>query len=811
MTSFTCKFVLYTSRFLLSGRHVLLPSVVALVVPSGLVWSQSTSPAGPGAVEPGSIEVPLMTGNLGRSGEATNLQGGNVSRGLSAGGLEPVVAGTSGNAGVGALQGRMNLNQAGLVGSGAQSQNQLTNLGVLPPLAPTQFQKFVQDASGKNLPLHGYNLFDRGRFPSVNEAPVPANYVVGPGDELDIKVWGAVDIALRLPVDRQGQIVVPKVGPVTVSGIKASDLDAYLKKQIGKVYANFELSASLGKLRSIQIFVVGQARNPGSFTVSSLSTLVSAIFESGGPSATGSMRKIELVRSGKKVSSLDLYRFIQFGEASADTRLLPGDVIVIPPSGPRVALAGALDNPAIYELAAEQETVEQLLAYGGSSRTLTTTHKVLLERVDNQKAKGPREVQELALDAAGLKAAVRDGDVLTLLKIIPRFANAVTLRGNVAFPLRYALKPGMRVADLIPEVDALIVSDYYARKNFLVQYESGRGLSVERAVGEMRSDLPEINWDYASIERVSAGDVRTQLISFNLGKAVKDKDPHHNLLLQPGDVITIYSINDIPVALEKRSNFVKISGEVNAPGIYQVRPGETLPEVINRAGGLAASAYLYGAVFTRESTRLQQQANLDLAIRKAEVMVTSQAVGLGQTGTDTEKGQFASAQLAVQRMMLERLRTLKASGRIGLDLEPGGGELPPLVLEDGDSIYVPPRPGFVSVFGAVLAESTFIHKKGALVRDYLDRAGPMRDADIEAALLIRADGSVVANNAKVSWLGIGGGSFNSLPVYPGDSLFVPELVDKRTAYAQFIQGAKDWTQLLYQFGLGVAAIKTLKN
>lgn len=769
---------------------------------SNLAWAQPA--AAVEAASQGSIEAPLMTGNLGRSGEATNIGSGASSSGL-AGGVNQSIGS------VGANQGKAAISQTGQLGSGAQSQNVRAELGGGPALGATQFQQFVQSTTGKFLGLYGYNLFDRSRFPSVNEVPVPANYVLGPGDEIDIKIWGAVDIGIRLPVDRQGQITVPKVGPISVTGIKANELDAYLKKQISKVYVNFELNASVGKLRSIQIFVVGQARNPGAYTVSSLSSLVSAIFESGGPAATGSMRKIDLMRSGAKVASIDLYKFIQSGDAAADTRLLPGDVIVVPPAGPRVALTGALDNPFIFELANEQETVAQILGYSASSTVLTTPHKMLVERIDNQKTKGPREVQERMLDAAGLKSTVRDGDILTLFKISQQFANAVTLRGNVASPLRYVFKPGMKVADLIPETDALIVGDYYARKNILVQYESGRGISADRAIADARGSLSEINWEYASIERMNSKEVTSNLITFNLGKAIKQKDPAHNLELQAGDVVTIFGVNDIPVPKEKRTQFVKVGGEVKAPGIYQIKAGDTLPSIIQRAGGLASEAYLYGTVFTRESTRAQQQANLDQAIRKLEAQITNQTSSALQNVSSSETGQNLQVQLAGQRLSLDRLRSLRASGRIALELEPGGTVLPAIPLEDGDVVLVPSKPSFVSVFGAVLAENTFIHKGGYTVSDYLNRAGATRDADMEAAMLIRSDGTVVSNAAQRSWFGIGTGSFMSTKVYPGDSVFVPEVIDKRSPYTQFIQGAKDWTQLFYQFGLGAAAVKTLRN
>lgn len=785
-------------------RSMIHPGLVCLVCWATVfgVQAQSLSTTTSTGAD-ATVEAPLLTGNLGRTSEANSLTGNAAATGLSNGLNGTGIQGLGGRA---ALQG-----QQGLVGAGAQNQNVTANLGGLPPLGQIQFQRFVQDATGKTLPLYGYGLFERSRFPSLTDVPVPANYVVGPGDEIDLKIWGAVDVAMRLPVDRNGQITVPKVGPITVAGTPSSDLDAHLKKQVGRVFANFELSASIGRLRSMQIFVVGQARNPGAYTVSSLSTLISALFESGGPAASGSMRSVQLVRNGKTVTTLDLYKFIHAGETAADARLLPGDVIVVPPAGPRVAITGATDTPAIFELASAEETIAQILGYSAGSQTLTTPHKALLERVNNQQTKTPREVQERTLDAVGLKTTLRDGDLLTLFKISAQFANAVTLRGNVASPLRYVFKPGMRVSDLVPEADALILPDYYRNKNNMVQFESGRDVTDTRVVNEVKRLVTEINWDYASIERLDPKAVKTTLIPFNLGKAIKDKDPANNIELMPGDIVTIFGVDDIPVPLEKRTQFVRVGGEVKVPGIYQLSPGETLTQLIQRAGGLSRDAYLYGTVFTRESTRAQQQENLNQAIRKMESQINSQAATSLQNVYDKENAGNIQAQLTGQRILLERLRTMRASGRIALEMDVSKPELPAITMQDGDSINVPSKPSFVAVFGAVMAENSFIHRPEASAADYIEKAGPTRDADLQAAMIIRSDGTVLANRAQRSWIGVGNYSFMGTRLQPGDSIFVPEVLDRRTAYTQFIQGAKDWTQILYQFGIGAAAYKTLKN
>ena len=721
----------------------------------------------------------------------------------------------------------------------------------LPALQKTEFQIFAEDSTGQRLPLHGYNLFDGGMFTPSQNVPVPGDYVLGAGDEVQLRVWGSIDADLRLVIDRNGQVSIPKAGTFTLAGIKASELNAVMRAQIARSFNNFQVAASLGQLRSLPVFVVGQARKPGAYNLSSLSTLISALFETGGPAASGSLRNIQLIRDNKTITRLDLYKFITEGSTIADQRLLPGDVILIPPAGPRVALLGPLDNPAIYELAPGGEPLGRLLAFAGGTSAMTDTKKVLLERLQSSPGnQAPRTVEERALDANGLQTPLRDGDVVTLMKLRSEFDNAVTLRGSVAQPLRHAFKPGMRVSDLIPDRQALIDPVYYRRKNALVQFERGtdprtqdpriqdprtqdpriqdpriqetrlpdplalgtdssRQVSLAQAADQFKNMFNEINWDYAVIERLDPATLRPNLISFDLNQAVVARNPLANLELKSGDVVTVFSVKDIPVPANRRSAFVRIGGEVNAPGLYQIQAGETLSQLLRRAGGISPNAYIYGTVFNRETTRKQQQSNLNQAVRRFESEMSGQTAALVQNSQDTDKASLLAQTQAAQRQMLAKLKTLEATGRISLEIDPLMPILPDMPLEDGDQITIPERSGFISVFGAVLTESSFLQRNSASVRDYLVRAGMTRYADDSAVMVLRADGSVESDTG--GWFsGLSKGLMGK-PLYPGDAIFVPEKVDRRTGYVQFMTAAKDWTQLVYQLGIGAAAIKTLRQ
>lgn len=681
------------------------------------------------------------------------------------------------------------------------------------PLPTTEFQRFVFESTGREVPLFGYSLFDATTYPSLTNVPVPADYVIGPGDEVVLRLWGSVDADVKATVDRNGQISLPRVGTFRVAGTQASQLEAKLRAEVSKVFKNFEINASLGQLRAIQVFVVGQAKRPGAHTVSSLSTLLGALFELGGPSNTGTLRTIQLRRDGRVVTTLDLYKFIVDGDKAADARLLPGDVIVIPSAGPRVALLGSTDQPAIYELAGDKEPLSKVLAYNGSLRALTSLHKVLVERINPGQVTTPRSVEERALDVAGLSADLRDGDVVTLFKISPQFSNAVTLRGNVAKPLRYAYRPGMRVSDLIPEREALIQPDYYTRKNMLVQYDTPGNVSADRVAGEVKNLLSEINWDYAVVERMDPQTVRAQLLPFNLARAVLEKAPDDNLLLLPGDVITVFGVKDIPVPRNKTTRLVRVAGEVNAAGIYQIGPGETLKSLLVRAGGPTPQAYLFGTEFSRESTRARQREALQDALRRLEATTASasaqQAANLSNSDAATAQ-RLVSAQERARAAQLERLRSMEPNGRISLELSPEINTLdalPDVALEDGDRILLPAAPGFIFAVGAVANNNALLWRKGRTVRQYLLAAGIEPTADEDNIFVVRADGSIV-HRRDGGWLFSG---FESIELAQGDTLIVPEKLDLESKWSGFVRGFKDWTQILSNLGLSAAAIHTLSR
>jgi polysaccharide export outer membrane protein len=739
-----------------------------------------------------------------------------------------------------------------------------------------EFQRFVDASLGYRLEIFGENLFRNvpSTFAPLDRVPVTPDYLIGPGDELLIRAWGQIDINYRAVVDRTGTIYIPKLGAISVAGLRYDELNGALTRNIGRVFKNFELNVTLGQLRSIQIFVVGQVKRPGSYTVSSLSTLVNALFASGGPSNRGSMRNIVLKRQGKEVTRFDLYDLIVSGDKSKDAQLLPGDVIYVPPVGKLVALAGSVNVPAIYELR-EHDDLSQVLVYAGGLTTTAGGQKAFVDRIDGRLT---RRTAEFELTATGLKTELKDGDIVRFLHITPKFDNAITLRGNVAVPGRYPWRQGMRVKDLIPSREFLVTEEFWKRQNKLgvdpdsqtfrshdeaeqekqdklrdLQYRDrsansdqagGQNLGAapnppsasrndrdipadqhgalrqedqssrvgrteaqrikqEELKNEVKRSAAEINWEYAVVQRMNPEDLSTRLVPFNLAKAINGEEAQ-NVVLQPGDVITIFSQNDMQVPEGQQTKFVRLEGEFHTAGVYQVEPGETLRHLIVRVGGLTSQAYLYGSEFTRESAREDQQKRLDEYTNELERSIDRNASS--QRNLSGEEALTERQTLEGQRRLLDKLRQLKATGRIVLELKPTANELeaiPDLPLEDGDRLLVPFRPATVNVIGSVYNSNSFIFKSGKTVGDYLRvSGGPTRNGDKGHLFVIRADGTTVGGQGHN---GLFLKSYTEARLMPGDTIVVPEKLDKGVV----LRGFKDWTQIISTFVIGAAAAKVL--
>ncbi len=762
----------------------------------------------------------------------------------------------------------------------------------ITPQPQTEFEQLVADSIGRTLPLFGQSLFLQppSTFSPIDWMQVPSDYIIGPGDELQIDIWGQITANLRVIVDRSGQIYVPQVGQLSVAGVHYGDLEQHLKREILKVFKNFNLTANIGRLRSIQIIVVGNARYPGTYTISSLSTLVNAIFASGGPSPQGSLRHIQVRRDGNTITDFDFYDLLIKGDKSKDVRLESGDVLYIPHVGPLVAISGSVNVSAIYEMK-DSSRLQDLIYFAGDLSTVDDTSIITIDRLDDLQA---RKTLEFPYDEQSRAMPVMDGDIVRVLSIVPRFEDTVTLRGNVANPGRYPWKPGMKITDLIPDAQALLTREYWRDRAAIVSGRSteypvrkeaaqpqpfrsppqqnngqprtngsetqstasapppnavagptsypsagngayvpqeqsssnntpmnpndrfsdtqtsattsdtGANPNIVRNVAEdLRRYAPEINWDYAIIQRVDPQDLSSKLVWMSPRKAIIEHDEKSNIELQPGDIVTIFSQRDIAVPQTERSRYVIIEGEVKRAGVYKLEPNETLQSVLQRAGGLVPDAYVYGSRFTRESARIAQQKSLDELAHSMEVQIRQSAIAVAASSQSGDLPQMQAAQEAI----ISQLRNTRASGRVALPLKPSDKQLtdfPNMVLEDGDRLSIPHTPSTVSVVGDVYNPGSFIFETRTSTGAYLEMAGKGKpQSDLHHAFVLRANGVVVAANSVNGVFT--GTKFDRLRLYPGDQIVVPY----KLPTGAFVRGLRDWTQIASQLAITAAALAVI--
>jgi protein involved in polysaccharide export with SLBB domain len=711
---------------------------------------------------------------------------------------------------------------------------------------PNAFQTYIVQSTGRILPIYGQNLFSLSNpYSSIEVANVPSDYVLGPGDELQVKVYSpSIDVDQRFVINREGMIVLPKIGPISLAGTKVSGLEARLKNELSQTLSDFNLYVSMGQLRGIEVYVTGQARSPGKHNLSSVSTMINALFATGGPSSNGSMRNIQLLRGGKVINTIDLYDFLSKGNRGMDTRLLPGDVINIPPIGQQVALMGITPTPSIYELTPKrQNSLAEIIALAGGLSALNSPMKASLERIE-QGATNPLTAYAIDLRGDGMKMTLRDGDMVTLLPINPSFSNAVSLR-ILNNTVRLPLTDHARITDLIPNQQALITPDYFYRRfntrivpngqtgpanaasgvaNAMSGYFGQQEIGTEKNaistkdIVRIRNNFlsDQFNLESVMIERVSTQSLKPQLISINLNRAWADKNSDQNILLQAGDIISVYSYRDIQVPIDRQSKIVRIQGEVNAPGIYQIKGNETLRDLITRAGGITEQAYLYGTQLSRDSVRENQRKNIEVIIKRLEEQITTQeALALRNVQDSQATALLRTQNQARLREKITQLRTAAPSGRVALELDARRTKLPNIMLEQGDEVNIPSVPSDVSVVGAVYNENALIYRPEKTVREYLKLAGVAVNADVESAFILRADGSLVAPDVDPSLfsnlLFSGSKKIDQLTLMPGDVVFVPEKLIKESNYSAFMRGLRDWTQVIFQLGLGAASVKVLSQ
>lgn len=425
----------------------------------------------------------------------------------------------------------------------------------------------------------GYDLFS-GRtstFAPATDVPVPAEYVVGPGDTIEVQLTGNTKGRYRLVVTRDGRINFPELGPIPVGGLRYEDMRNLLEGRVRDQMIGTQVNVGMGELRSIRIFVVGDAQTPGSYTVSGLSTITNALFVSGGVKKIGSLRNIELKRAGAVVARMDLYDLLLKGDTRGDARLQPGDVIFIPPVGATVSLAGEIRRPAIYELKSEN-TVRDLVELAGGYTPQADQRLATVERVNEQRQRVTIGVN--LAEAAGASARLQSGDVLRIPAIRPVLEDSVSLSGYVYRPGEFQFRPGMRLSDIVPSLDEL---------------------------------QPNADQHYILIRRELPPDRRITVFSADLAKAIAQPTSAANFELAPRDRIYVFDLEsgrdhviaplmrelEVQSSIDESSREVSVAGKIKIPGKYPYESGMRVTDLLRAGGSLDQAAYGAQAELTR--------------------------------------------------------------------------------------------------------------------------------------------------------------------------------------------------------------------
>ncbi len=622
----------------------------------------------------------------------------------------------------------------------------------LQPLAGTQA------LATQPLRQYGYAVFasDVSTFAPVDDFPVGPDYVLGPGDDLTINVWGPVDSTIVRTVDRNGRIVLPKIGDLRVWGLTFTEADRIIREQLSRYFRGFQTSVTMGRLRTVRVHVVGEVCQPGVYTLSSLATLTNALFSAGGPTKLGSLRNVRLLRNSHTVGTIDLYDFLQRGDRSRDFRLESGDTVFVPTIGEIVAVAGEVKRPAIYELRGDVRLGDLVQMAGGVTST-SYLRRVQIVRAQPSAERVTVDVDFanylLKKDATG-NPVVNGGDLVLIHRADPRIYNMVKVEGAVKYPGSYELKPLMKLSQLLP---------------------------AEKL-------LPE-----ALVERVEIArrkpDLSLEIVPVNLRKAWAG-DAAQDLALRPLDEVTVRTEL-------REARVVTLAGQVVRPGRYTIAENEPLSSVLERAGGFTDRAYLKSAVFVRETLRKTEQERLDEFIRAQEqrLLASASSVVVGAEKEEIQSQQFA---LQAQRDALRQLAARVAVGRMVVRLDAAQklrGTPDDIVLVDGDALTVPEPPASVLVVGAVRTSTSVLYQQGANVDYYINRVGGLaKEADKKEIHIVRADGSAVS-------------SFTNLrDLEPGDTVVVPT---KQEEKVRVLPTVRDVLQAIGSALISFAALAVL--
>jgi len=694
------------------------------------------------------------------------------------------------------------------------------------------------------------------------DMPAGADYVLGPGDSLVLNLWGGISERLQRTVDRQGQVVLPEAGSITIAGQTIAHAQEMIQKTLAGQFQNIRVEISLARLRTVRIYVVGDVQRPGAYDISSLSTPLNALYAAGGPTCSGSLRTLRHYRGKELVREVDLYDFLLHGVRSDVDRLLPGDTILVPPIGPQAAVSGMVRRPAIYELKGEQG-LNEVLDLAGGVLVAATLREISVERIDAHQRHTMVSLQlpEAAVgdEVAKTLAAfhIQDGDRVVVSSILPYNERTVYLQGHVFRPGKYPYRDGITVNELLRSYQDLLPEPADRAEIIRLQAPDFRPVTISfelsdvllgddpitlqpfdvvRVFSRYEADPPKVtirgevlrpgqyplahDMTAAGLVAMAGGFKRSayreqaDLSSYvvqngetvvadhrvmEIGKALAG-DRSADVTLKPGDLVGIRQMT----GWQDIGASVAVSGEVLYSGTYGITEGERLSSVLKRAGGFRPTAYAPGAVLERVQVReMSEKARMEM-IRRVETAGTSLGSGLVNA---QEQAATLQAMEQQRQQILASLRGHPASGRLVIRISPDISKwentAADIEMRAGDVLQIPKRPTFVMVGGQVFNSTAISYVQGKPADWYLRQAGgPTQMANKKGIFILRMDGSVAGRGD--SFGGMWKGNVLSTHLRPGDSIVVPEKISGGSMFWKNLMAGAQLASSMATVGLTAA-------
>jgi protein involved in polysaccharide export with SLBB domain len=706
------------------------------------------------------------------------------------------------------------------------------------------------DSLSVTLKQFGYDMFYTRLQEIPVFAPVADNYILGPGDELYIDISGEINNSWIMTINRDGSIVLPYIGNINLWGNTYAESKKIISESFEQEFSNIEVSVSLGYLKSVNVFVMGEFNTPGIYDITVLSNPLSPLFRADGPKKSGSLRKIKYISNNGTTKVVDLYKLLIKGQPLSFLQLSDGDIILVPPIGKVVGIDGDVNRSGIYELT-DGEQLSALIEMAGGLLPTAGKKRIMLERISPDGRKIVEDitfVNQSDLESISRSTKLENGDLVSVLEMPPYLHNYVEISGNVNSEGNYALKEGMTVLDLIEEAGGLRKGTYLERAELLRFTGVENPEIIEINLKDLYKESSEENirlneWDKLRIFKIDeveekffvriAGEIanpgvyplnpsmEVEDLLFIARPLISSQNKAELFRINPDEGVYVEKIDitnakDLKIALKpddyllihKKQTYreighVLLEGEFNSPGLYDIKEGTTLGKLIDIAGGFTENAYLEGTIFTKKSVRKLQDEALDDLVKETRMrLLAEQRAIMGSiTSEDDKLAQIKYIQ--IQEQQLESLKKLKNPGRVVINLkDPSQLNIP---LENGDELKVPRLTGTVQVIGEVYNSTGIAYEEGLSLNDYLRIAGgPKPTADVKEIYIRRASGEVEKGKIRSASGKMGG----SVKIKPGDTIIVPEKVRIGRSGWEVLAFTVD---ILYKVGLAVAAVAAITN